>query len=416
MRTNLPYPFLAAVLFVLSLVSWSKDASAYPWMNRRDYNNCTACHTDPSGGGILTEYGRAQSAILLSTQFSKRGEDEEPGKFKDFLFGVVKLPPQVLLGAWVRNGYMARQNSPASGESTWSDPKFLQMRADVAAQVKLGMFRASGSIGYQSGEAAPTASSAWITSMKPSGDDPAHWQLVSREHWAGVDLLDESVLVRVGRMNMPFGLRNPEHNSWVRSATRTDYNVHQQHGVAVSYNSDKLRGEVMAIAGNLQLNPDIFRERGYSAFAEWNASAIAQVGVSSLLAHAGRDELNSTRQAPVTRQAHGLFGRVAPVKQIAFLAEADFLVRSTRGPGTDTGFVGFLQADYEPIQGLHVIATGETLKDAAPGEETKTRFGQWLGVWWFFLPHFDVRGDVIRRTPGDGSASMTYLLQLHAYL
>ena len=52
-----------ALLLVLA-----KPARAYPWMIRHGYAACMPCHTDPSGAGPLSDYGRAQGDVLLATQ------------------------------------------------------------------------------------------------------------------------------------------------------------------------------------------------------------------------------------------------------------------------------------------------------------------------------------------------------------
>ena len=65
----------------------------------------------------------------------------------------------------------------------------------------------------------------------------------------------------------------------------------------------------MAIAGNYQIRPDAYRERGYSLSAEYTAADRLALGVSSLATHAARDLY---QKVPNTRQAHGLFARFAP--------------------------------------------------------------------------------------------------------
>ena len=62
----------------LALMTAASSASAYPWMIRHGYTGCTPCHTDPSGGaGALTEYGRAQSDLLLRMRY---GEATDTGE------------------------------------------------------------------------------------------------------------------------------------------------------------------------------------------------------------------------------------------------------------------------------------------------------------------------------------------------
>lgn len=377
---------------------FAKPAAAYPWMNRHGYNNCASCHADPSGAGLLTPYGRAQSELLLSSRYTKATEEDEPGRFSRALFGIVDLPDAVLIGGWVRNGYMWN-----NVDGRLVDRRFLQMRADVAAQITVDHFRANASVGYAGPDTSALSEEAWVTSNRTG----AH--LVSREHWFAWDASD-AVTVRAGRLNLPFGLRNIEHTSWVRAETRTDFNQQQQHGAAIAFNNEHLRAEGMAIAGNFQVNSDAYRERGISGYAEWSFAQGQSVGVSTLVTHANAD-LGTRRET--TRQAYGLFSRLS-WERLAVLAEADFLTTSVKGSGTHIGVVGLLQADYELVQGLHAIGTGEALR--RPEDTAKWGWGAWASAAWFFLPHFDVRGDVVRRSGLGGPPSMTYLLQLHGYL
>jgi hypothetical protein len=370
-------------------------------MIKHGHSACATCHADPSGAGLLTQYGRAQSELLLSTRYgetTKGGEEEEASRFSQALFGIVDLPEALVVGGWVRNGFIWN-----TADGNLVDTRFLQMRADLAAQLKVGHFRASGSLGYASPDSAPLSQEAWVTTNLTGP------HLVSREHWLGWDVNDE-ILVRAGRMNLPFGLRNIEHTSWVRAETLTDINQSQQHGASASISNEHVRAEVMGIAGNFQLNPDAYRERGGSGYAELSLAKGQAAGVSAKVTHAAAD-LNSRQN--VLRQAHGAFARLS-YGRLAVLAEADLLITSLDGAPTRAGFVSWLQADFEPIQGLHGMAAAETLRRPHAGDSWG--WGAWVTAAWFFLPHFDVRGDIVRRGGLGGFQTMTYLIQLHGYL
>jgi hypothetical protein len=305
----------------------------------------------------------------------------------------------VLLGGGVR---YARVATRVNGQDA---SRLFFMQADFAGQVAVNRLKVNGSIGYAEKGALRTA----LT------HDDEH-NLVSRVHWVGVDIgQDRNWQLRGGRMNMPFGIRTVEHTMWIRATTRTDINESQQHGVALAYNGTDLRGEIMLIAGNFQLAPDVFRERGYSGLLEYAASPHAAFGVSSLVARAEKDYLSGQS---LVRHAHGLFGRYTPVRPLVFLAEADLLATAPGNAPTSTGFVGMLQADVEVTQGLHLIGTGEAWK--AP-DSYGTSAGLWGSVAWFFLPHFDTRLDVIWQSspsppPSPTSESTTLLAQLHLFL
>jgi hypothetical protein len=220
--------------------------------------------------------------------------------------------------------------------------------------------------------------------------------MISRSHWIGYDVAD-GWLVRAGRINLPFGIRQPEHIMWVREVTRTDRESDQQHGVGVSYAKGKWRGELMGIAGNFQVSPDDYRERGYSLHGEYMFNRHIGVGVSSLVTHAASDRLTLVQD--YTRQAHGLTARITPQRDFALLTEVDLLA-STRN---SLGYVSLFQADYEVLSGFHLLGTLEG-RDEGSVENLPTRtgqgkpaFGGWFSLNWFFVTHFDFRLDLMIR-------------------
>lgn len=403
------------VVGILALVLWPGRAEAYTWMIRHEYNNCIACHTDPSGGGLLTPYGRGQSQVLLSTKYSN--EEVNPGKFIYFA-GFAELPSSVNLGAWFRTGYISRGTDGTANAPATRVGDLVAMRYDFQAQVNVDKVRFNVSLGISPrDEAAGQSQSAWVTRrLGPlnGGFAPREVQVVSREHWIGYEVSD-AVMLRAGRINVPFGLRLVEHNAWVRSSTRTDYNQGQQHGVTASYGDEHVRGEVMAILGNYQIGPDTYRERGYAGYVEFVIGQYSAMGFSSLMTYQGTDP-GQARSA--FRQAHGPFLRYTVAKPFVLLAEADIISNSYKDLPTRVGWTGFLQGDYELIQGVHVMGTAEMLRNGSDEfARENTNFGLWGSLWWFPIPHLDLRFDAIRRFgPTPFPNGTTYLAQLHVYL
>jgi hypothetical protein len=407
---------LLSWLVVVAAIFWSRPASAYPWMIRHEYQGCVPCHADPSGAGLLTEYGRAMGENVLRTRYGSKPPDEPP-VYARFLFGV-PTPDWLLLGGSVRNG--VQWAGPLAGPLA---ARFLEMEADLKAQITVGRFRAYGSLGYMS-QGANYAQVTSITSdpnCSPTGPVLCKGNVVSREHWVGVDLgEDKQFLLRAGRLDIPFGIRSDEHDLFVRNTatTRTNINESQQHGVALSYTGQIVRGELMAILGNYQVNPDAFRERGYAGFVELSLAPWAAAGVSSLVTYAAVDVVYGTPHT--IRQVHGLFTRLAvPKTPLVVLAEADALITTsdvtTSGSGgTSPGMVGMLQADVEPTQGVHLMATGETWVQGASTGTAKS-FSSYLTALWFFAPHADLRFDFVTQSLA-GSVSIYALPQLHLYL
>ncbi len=384
----------AAALFVV--LGAARPAEAYTWMIRYGHGSCVSCHLDPSGGGLLTAYGREEGSELLRTPWPSSGDEETLARRGKFLYGTVSPPDWLLLGAAFRPAMLVTRAS-ADGMSNTTATAIL-MQADLRAGIRAGGWRASASIGVIS-----NSSYASIVG-----------NLISREHWLGYAFDGDTYTVRAGRINLPFGLRIIEHNFYVRAYTRTDINDEQQDGVAFAFDNHRVRAEVMGILGNYQISPDAFRERGYSAYAELMIAPDYAVGVSSLITHAERDIV---LDVPNTRQAHGLFVRLSPWTPLVLLGEADMTVNDPAGGPLAVGVVTLLQADVEPVQGLHLIGSGETWRPG--GTEPDTTYGAWAAVDWFIGWHLDVRFDFGWESMAlDGMRldATSVLAQLHLYL
>ncbi len=381
----------ALLLFSSALLS-SRSAHAYPWMIRHEYTGCGTCHVDPSGGGLLTEYGAAQGDILLRMHYGADADNGNVPKSAGFLWGAVQPPKWFIPGGAIRTLFADSK----TGRGAFATD-LIVMQADLRAAIVTGGFRAYGSVGFVNTD----GSAASLTGP-----------VVSRQHWLGWAFgKDDAFLVRAGRIDLPYGIRSIEHTLFVRRRTRTDLNDTQEHGVALAYNGGLLRAEVMAIAGNYQISPDAYRERGYSGYAELAPIPKVAFGISSLVTHAKRDVFV---YLPNTRQAHGVFARWAPVTPLVVMGEADLVLQSATSA---TGYATMLQADVEPTQGLHLIATGENMR--VGGTNTGTSWSGWLGAGWFFAPHADVRFDFQKQSLALGDAKLAttaFMLQFHVYL
>ncbi|MEN0067325.1 MAG: hypothetical protein AAGA48_34665 [Myxococcota bacterium] len=389
---------LAALIVALFTLFASGEAQAYPWMIQHQYNTCSQCHVDPSGGSAMTAYGRAQTEALLRSDYGKPVED--PGKIKDFAFGVVKLPKEVIAQVDVRGLLI-----PQPGNT-----RFLLMQSDLRGGVQTDKFIAYGSFGIVSEGA--------LSARVIDADQTANAVVVpvARDYWVGFRPT-RSLTIRAGRINLPFGIRGDDHIRFTRAVTRTTTNADQQLGVSTAFETRKVRGEVMAVAGNLQVSPDAFRERGYSGLVGWAPVKEVELGLSSLVLGSRNDILTLTR---TTRQAHGVFVRASPVEKLALLAEADVLVTGS-GSGiartTSPGFLLDAQADWEAVRGLHLKAGGEFC-DASTSEEGSLGRG-WGAVQWFFAPHVNLRVDAmygpVNCVIGSRVGGIA-LAQIHAFL
>jgi hypothetical protein len=389
------YGLAACITVLLS----AQPAQAYPWMIRHHYAACSTCHYDPSGAGPITAYGRAVGDSVIRMG----GEDEQSSadlpESAKFLFGVVPTPKWLELGGDIRTMLLSskQRGVPLTSRLVW-------MQLDGEATISASGFVASGTLGY-----APEGALGAAVTRGTQGN------VVSRQHWLGYQLPIAELQLRAGRMNLPFGIRSVEHTLWARKLTRTNINDEQQYGASVYFGSDWLRGEVMGIVGNLQLRPDRYRERGYSAYLEAQVAGGLALGASSLITHRSLDTVTLTE---TWRQVHGVFGRWAtPYQPLVLLTEWDYVFESSRDSFHKRGLVSYVQADWEPIQGIHVLATGEANKVGM--RERHWSYSGWLSYAWFCAPHADVRLDGIYQSLGSAGGrlgSFTVLLQGHMYL
>ncbi|MGO9832418.1 MAG: hypothetical protein ACLPJH_20020 [Myxococcaceae bacterium] len=391
----------------LSLLPTS--AEAYPWMIRHDYTGCAVCHVDPSGAGLLTDYGRAQNVLLMQMNYGSPIKGDEAPSYAGFAFGVVPMPDWLLAQVTFRGAeFWVTEITPptlTAPSMTESDQQFLMMLLDARAEIKFGIFRAAGSLGW--GTTPYTLPAAILTNKDGTNE------LLARDYWVGLQL-DDSLLIRLGRINLPFGLRNVEHTAWVRNNTQTDINYSQQSGLSVAFDNGHVRTEVLAILGNLNVSPDAYRQRGFSGLVEVPVAERATVGVS---AEVTRADLTTSSPSPALHQVYGAFSRWAPVEPVVFMLEGDIYINNTLGSGVvQPNGVTWLQVDIEPIQGLHFAPAVETLNTAGV---SGTAIGTWLTIDWFCLPHTDIRLDGLYRyqpTTVGGTNTYSFLVQLHTFL
>ncbi len=388
-------------VFGLLIVAWSTTAAAYPWMVKNHYGSCAACHVDPSGGGQLTSFGRTESERLVRWTPHPPAEGQAVVSPRSNFLWFLELPDAVNLSGNLRFGALV-----APGVDPTARP--LEKAVDLSATFTIAdTLVVHGTGGFGRGDALAPAIVAPRCDPVTAGECGASF--VARTYWVGLKAADGAVQVRGGRLAVPFGLRNIEHVAWVRALTLTDINVQQRLGVAASYNSGNLRAEVMGFVGGLL---PAYREGGYSALVEYGFSPTAYLGLSSLVAH-GPSTLPSLPDQLVTRHAHGAFFRWSPVSPLALLAEADLLLWA--GQETHAGFAAFAQADWEVVQGLHLMLTAESAHRGS--DQHGASLGGWVSAAWYFFSHCELRLDnVVRREDGLSGAFYALVVQLHAYL
>jgi len=166
----------ASLGLVAAMFGFASSASAEPMFLAKQYTRCTACHYSPTGGGMLTPYGRLLSHRELSTTGATAtapaaGAEDDPHGEQAFLFGALgdALGP-VHLGLEMRPSHLH------VGFPGGSVDQNLLMNLDLIGAVQHGGWTAYGSVGRE---------------------PPAHGEdarFISYEHWLAYQRDDGLVL------------------------------------------------------------------------------------------------------------------------------------------------------------------------------------------------------------------------------
>ena len=161
-----------------------QNAQAFPENIRHGYLNCVACHVSPSGGGVLTPYGRSLSSELMSTWGSQ--------KVAGFMFSDAEDPEKV--HPWFRAQVFLRGVQIKRNNSTVERAQFIPMQGDVEAGADTEKFAGFVTLGYR----AKDRSSVNLN------------ELFSRRHYLLYRATDEWN-IRAGKFMFSVGLNNTDH-------------------------------------------------------------------------------------------------------------------------------------------------------------------------------------------------------------
>lgn len=382
--------------FGLLLVLAPLSALAYPWTVKAGHLSCATCHVDPSGAGQLTPFGRSEAERLV--RWSPTPPSSEVSERNARFLWFAALPDWVNLSGNLRFGALVAPGAPKPVTP-------LEMASDLSATVSLGeamLVHATAGFGRKDA----VAPAIVVPRCEPADPGECGPSFVARTYWVGVRAAQGALLVRAGRLPLPFGLRNNEHPSWVRSLTFTDGNVQQRLGASLSGVTGRVRFEVMGIAAATLPSAN---EAGVSALTELKLTPSSALGLSSLVA--SRPDIDG----PSTRQAHGAFVRAALLPSLVLLAEANVLAWATATTNR-VGYAAFAQGDWEPVQGLHFMVTAESAHQGE-GRQRGPSLGGWLSAAWYFFSHFELRVDAMaRRLDAQSPLALSLVAQLHLFL
>lgn len=341
-----------AVLSFMSFLSF--DAQAYPDLIRHNYVNCTACHVSPTGGGAMTEYGRAMSHELLSAWGSEREAS--------FLNGIVK---QEQLPKWLIAGGDVRYLQTFRDSPTRQSARSMWMQTDIELGAKTEKFGATAAFGqYDVGN--------------------EEIRLISPRFYAYYNPIDELV-VRAGRFIPVFGLNVPYHTLPTRQ-TLGFYPGLERNTVETIWS-----GETWNFGGSVSQNPkgpvsESAQETLVTAQVNRNFLGHYRAGVSVLR---GESDLSD-------RTALGVHGMMGFTEKLSYLSEFTFQRLSPTASAGSTGLYHFSQLLYEPWKGIGFYILEDYQKTNLDDSQTLTN-SVGPGVRFFPRPHFEIDGVYLKR-------------------
>ncbi len=348
---------IRASAFFLVLLLNSK-AFGLAELVRHGYPNCIACHVSPSGGGALTEYGRALSKDLLST-WSYENEER---------VGHGLLGP---LPAWLQIGgdqqfIQIYKNNPLVTEA-----KNFWMENELEAALRVGQFYLDSNIGLQRGPATT----------------PHLYDVISSRHYLGYYFTDE-LSIRFGKFLPAFGLNFANHTILSRRPLGFDQGMERM-DLEAAYFGEKYDVFLTALLGKADvegaaieslLDPSI-DERGFSISSSRWIFEKFKVGASFLFANADAYK----------RYLIGVFEVLKLSEKFYLLGEIDWQSKIAKDTGIEARGPALVhELGYAVFKGFDIYALEqESYLDLNSVDSRHDSYG--VGLHFFPRPHFELQ-------------------------
>ena len=366
------------ILILCCFLFFQTPVFSYSELSRHGYVNCTSCHLSPSGGGLMTPYGRELSRAIVSSWGAKNEQ-----YFAYNYLPALSKNEKILVGAFVRGLQAIRYDKKAT------EARSILMQADVDAAFNEKNWAVLGSFGRQE-----------IRSGLKSDS-----RLFSRRHYA-LYRYNSSNQFRLGKFLQFYGLNDPNHQLYVRKYLGFGFDS-ESYNAEYSYLGENVNFYLSTSFGNLGDQYSLNVEKGISASLSYFFGDKQKIGLSS---YKGNEKTTS-------RITYGLWGIFSLYSKIFTLHELNFQDKKIKSSGpTQSGFVTSHKINYEPINGFITFLSYD-LANLNPQNNSSRKFAYGAGVQFFPRPHFELvsswqREEVVHLN----SQSDLYSIIAHFYL
>ncbi|MCB0393305.1 MAG: hypothetical protein KDD25_02025 [Bdellovibrionales bacterium] len=316
------------------------------------YPNCAACHVSPSGGGLLTDYGRSLSKELMSTW--SLGMSEDP------FFGLVKNTENIKLGGDVRTiqTYLENENVKQG--------KYFLMQSNLELGLTYGGLWAIGTVGTKEGP----------------NETEDKGTFLSERHYLMLELSEDS-RVRAGKFRQTFGLNDPNHTRVTKAFTGFGLNT-ETYNLEVFKAWETHEVTFSSSLGRLDIPRDESSERNFSLTFAHYLGGSSKLGTSYLI---GESDLQR-------RSLADLFGAISFLERGIWKFDLVY-EQSTPESDHDTKdkqLATFTSLGYQVAKGLTPYLVYEFVQTDLDEVDSK-QYRPGVGFQWLPFPHFEIQSE-----------------------
>ena len=355
-------------LVALTFVLLCTKAHAFPEMVRHNYPNCIACHESPSGGGLLTPYGRTISTSVLSTWGSEKEARAFYGAFDN-----------KYTKSWLNVGGDLRSLQLHTNSKTAMNGRFIRMQTGIEAAVKFMNFKLVSFFGKQ--------------------EEGNMVRGESIRHYVMYQPTDE-ISLRAGRFIPNFGLNIPEHTLATRRSLGFDQGSERDQ-MEMMWNGEKLNA-----SGSISqtVTTDVRKNQEKAFTTQWNYTLNDSYRVGANVWF-GKENKKS-------RQIYGVNAVLGFTEKFYYMSEFDLQSSFDK----KKGLFHFSKIGYEIVKGFHLIGLEEYRKSDLKNDKTLLN-AHGLGAQWYPRPHIDLEAIWNKRRVAQQSNDYTdyAYLMMHYY-